>query len=138
MITPTSRAFDDYRAPVRLHEDALVALAAQLAMAIRLADAGDDAPVAESEAAQPAGEPVAVRHYPENDSVFLDDDYLIKGVAGSAHARHGIADEGAQGFVDGTVDVEALLRDGLELVHCFTPCWYVARRLKWAGCVDTG
>lgn len=68
-------------------EDALVALAAQLAMAIRLvqsqADAGDDAPAADSAPAQPAGEPVAVRHYPENDSVFLDDDYLIKGVAGS-------------------------------------------------------
>ncbi|WLI88401.1 GAF domain-containing protein [Massilia sp. R2A-15] len=66
-------------------EDALVALAAQLALAIRLvqADAVEDAPAADSAPAQPAGEPVAVRHYPENDSVFLDDDYLIKGVAGS-------------------------------------------------------
>lgn len=66
-------------------EDALVALAAQLAMAIRLvqADAGEDAPAVDTAPAQPAGEPVAVRHYPENDSVFLDDDYLIKGVAGS-------------------------------------------------------
>jgi adenylate cyclase len=26
---------------------------------------------------------VVVRHYGENDSIFLDDDYLIKGVAGS-------------------------------------------------------
>lgn len=66
-------------------EDALVALAAQLAMAIRLvqADAGEDAPAVDTAPAHPAGEPVAVRHYPENDSVFLDDDYLIKGVAGS-------------------------------------------------------
>ncbi|MFN4291077.1 MAG: GAF domain-containing protein [Permianibacter sp.] len=31
----------------------------------------------------PAGKPVVVQHYPENDSIFLDDDYLIKGVAGA-------------------------------------------------------
>lgn len=30
-----------------------------------------------------AGEPVTVRHYPADNSVFLGDDYLIKGVAGA-------------------------------------------------------
>ncbi|MCW5638405.1 MAG: GAF domain-containing protein, partial [Rubrivivax sp.] len=30
-----------------------------------------------------AGPPVTVRHYAADDSVFLDDDYLIKGVAGA-------------------------------------------------------
>lgn len=71
-------------------EDALVALANQLAMAIRIlqssADAPDEAPGVPAGGACPQGEPITVRHYPENDSVFLDDDYLIKGVAGSIFA----------------------------------------------------
>jgi adenylate cyclase len=71
-------------------EDALVALAAQLAMAIRMlqsaADAPDEAPAAQAQTAAPHGEPLLVRHFPENDSVFLGDDYLIKGVAGSIFA----------------------------------------------------
>src|SRR6185312_14621943 len=29
------------------------------------------------------GPPMLVRHYEENDSIFLGDDYLIKGVAGA-------------------------------------------------------
>jgi len=67
-------------------EDALVALAAQLALQIYtlpgLAEeaAGEQTPVF---AAPPQGEPVTVRHFGGNDSVFLDDDYLIKGVAGA-------------------------------------------------------
>jgi adenylate cyclase len=68
-------------------EDVLVSLAGQLGMAIHIvqsaAEAGDEPP---PEAAAPAainGTPLAVRHYPENDSVFLGDDYLIKGVAGA-------------------------------------------------------
>jgi adenylate cyclase len=66
-------------------EDALVALAGQLGMAIQLMPQGDA-----DEAAAPSAPPqrvpgptVVVRHYAENDSIFLDDDYLIKGVAGS-------------------------------------------------------
>lgn len=68
-------------------EDALVALANQLAMAIHMLQSSSDA--AEEVAASgghgecPRGEPLLVRHYPENDSIFLGDDYLIKGVAGS-------------------------------------------------------
>ncbi len=68
-------------------EDALVALAAQLGNALRAlheaeerVDAGDP-PAA---GAQPAvGAPVTVRHFAADDSVFLGDDYLIKGVAGA-------------------------------------------------------
>ncbi|HEY1042612.1 MAG TPA: GAF domain-containing protein [Telluria sp.] len=70
-------------------EDALVALAAQLGMAIHLlqtladdVEAGDDGRAG----SQPRGEPVVVRHFAGNDSVFLGDDYLIKGVAGSIFA----------------------------------------------------
>jgi adenylate cyclase len=66
-------------------EDALVALAGQLGLAMQLLQQGDA-----DESAGPSAPPlrapgpaVLVRHYRENDSIFLDDDYLIKGVAGS-------------------------------------------------------
>ena len=67
-------------------EDAAVALAGQLGMAMRLLQSEPEPPDEAPSAAEPAplaGPPVAVRHFAENDSVFLDDDYLIKGVAGS-------------------------------------------------------
>lgn len=71
-------------------EDALIALSAQLGLAleqIRAAqDDGDeiDATPPTAAAAVPrGGSPLTVRRYREDDSVFLDDDYLIKGVAGA-------------------------------------------------------
>jgi hypothetical protein len=76
-------------------EDALVALAAQFAAhataLARGALAGTDEPDAVSAAASlaappaaPAAEvPLRVRHYEADGSIFLDDDYLIKGVAGA-------------------------------------------------------
>lgn len=88
-------------------EDALVALGAQFAAQARgfvqCADAPDEAVAfaaapACGEAGSPAA-PLRVRHYAVDDSVFLDDDYLIKGVAGavlwkllSDHARDGRTD----------------------------------------------
>lgn len=70
-------------------EDALVALATQLGMAIHILQSqADEAEAADagSTGGAPAGEPVVVRHFVGNDSVFLGDDYLIKGVAGSIFA----------------------------------------------------
>jgi adenylate cyclase len=71
-------------------EDALLTLATQAAAQLgALADAVPaEAPPAETTApaaaAYPqAAEPLRVRHYAADDSVFLDDDYLIKGVAGA-------------------------------------------------------
>lgn len=75
-------------------EDALVTLAGQTGACIRLLQqAAEPLP---PESAEPPGEPaaertppvqegrtVSLRHYRENDSVFLDGDYLIKGVAGA-------------------------------------------------------
>lgn len=83
-------------------EDALVALGAQLGMAIHiqqsLADEPEGAPGAGA-GAQPGGEPLVVRHFAGNDSVFLGDDYLIKGVAGSIFAML-VADYTARGRTD--------------------------------------
>ena len=68
-------------------EDALVALAAQLGMAIHVlqqaADAQDDAPSTAAGKVATDGAPVTIRHYAADDSVFIGDDYLIKGVAGA-------------------------------------------------------
>lgn len=68
-------------------EDALAGIAAQLAVGMRLLQAGEaavDEPVAEAGApATQAGPPLAVRYFAENHSIFLGDDYLIKGVAGA-------------------------------------------------------
>lgn len=70
-------------------EDALVTLAGQLSLAIRLIQAQAE-PTEETapagpppEPAAPTGKPLEVRYYPENDSLFLGGEYLIKGVAGS-------------------------------------------------------
>jgi len=84
-------------------EDALVALAAQVAALahgfLACADAAPEDDPAGADAgmpATPAADPLRVRHYAADDSVFLDDDYLIKGVAGavlwrllSVHAAEG-------------------------------------------------
>jgi len=69
-------------------EDALVILAGQLALAIQVTtQVGGDAPevrgTTEPAAAPLIGTAIAVRRFPANDSVFIGDDYLIKGVAGA-------------------------------------------------------
>jgi len=66
-------------------EDALAAFGAQLGTAIQLLQqsVGDEDDTPEEAPRCPLGEPVTVRHYPADDSVFLGDDYLIKGVAGA-------------------------------------------------------
>jgi GAF domain-containing protein len=68
-------------------EDALVALAAQLGTAIRALQEAEAAPGPaagpEPKPSPAGGAPVQVRHFAADDSVFLGDDYLIKGVAGA-------------------------------------------------------
>jgi adenylate cyclase len=67
-------------------EDALVTVAGQLGGLVHVLQSAADAdepPAGPSRPAEVDGAPVTVRHYAENDSVFLDDDYLIKGVAGA-------------------------------------------------------
>lgn len=68
-------------------EDALVTLAAQFGALFRLLQAEGEAAEAAPSPVEPAAisaeAPVRVRHFAENDSVFLGEDYLIKGVAGN-------------------------------------------------------
>ena len=81
-------------------EDALVALAAQLGVAIRAMQETEDlhdAPRPPARRGAPSGgAQVVVRHFAADDSIFIGDDYLIKGVAGAIlrklladHAREG-------------------------------------------------
>lgn len=79
------------------HEDAFVALAAQLGFAMQLLEQNADRSDAEPEVLRTRdanGEAIVVRRYAADNSVFVEGDYLIKGVAGailwkllSDHAR---------------------------------------------------
>jgi hypothetical protein len=68
-------------------EDALVAVAAQIGTAItaleQAAEHHAEPPAPDGRRAPVSGSLVAIRHYAENDSLFIGDDYLIKGVAGA-------------------------------------------------------
>jgi adenylate cyclase len=68
-------------------EDALVALSAQLGTAIhalqQVSDTHEPAPVPSPSSGNVTGTAAVVRHYAADDSIFIDDDYLIKGVAGA-------------------------------------------------------
>src|SRR5262245_27442299 len=65
-------------------EDALVAGAAQLGTAIHAmqlaSEAHEPTPTAAHVDTTVSGATALVRHYPADDSIFIDDDYLIKGV----------------------------------------------------------
>jgi len=66
-------------------EDALAVIAAHLGMTMR-AIPHEEAGASPAAVAAPAPEParsLVVRHYQADDSIFLDHDYLIKGVAGA-------------------------------------------------------
>ena len=57
-------------------------LANQVAMALATLRTSDRGSAVRPPAADTAARPVEVKHYQEDDSVFLDNEYLIKGVAG--------------------------------------------------------
>lgn len=68
-------------------EDMLVTMAGHLGAAIDLMQASTDTPEAPGQATAPAQPPagatVQLRRFKSNDSIFIDDGYLIKGVAGA-------------------------------------------------------
>ncbi len=68
-------------------EDALLAVATQLGATIAAlqtaADANEESPAPSATSHPATGEPILIRHFAANDSVFIDNEYLIKGVAGA-------------------------------------------------------
>ncbi|KRD42438.1 histidine kinase [Acidovorax sp. Root275] len=86
-------------------EDLLVAIAGQLAAAIDLLQAAPEVTAEPQPAtARPpalSGAALRVRHFAANDSVFINDDYLIKGVAGAIFCKL-LRDHLASGRVDFT------------------------------------
>lgn len=72
-------------------EDALVAFAAPLGLAMlylqHAAEGQEEAPAPAGTPVSAGGRPVPIRHYAADHSVFIGDDYLIKGVAGAIFAR---------------------------------------------------
>lgn len=68
-------------------EDALVAFAAHLGMAIhyhqQVEEQAEELPANDHGKVESSGQPLLVRYFAGSDSIFLDDDYLIKGVAGA-------------------------------------------------------
>jgi hypothetical protein len=96
-------------------EDAFAALASHVgAIASLLGE--DDEPPSESAripgATSPGGATLSVRHYAENDSVFVGEDYLIKGVAGAILwrllRRH--ADEGRSDHTNRELRLDPAIR----------------------------
>lgn len=57
-------------------------IGSQVAMAMAAFRAGEAANVVSADRGAPAAAALQVKHYGEDDSVFLDNEYLIKGVAG--------------------------------------------------------
>ncbi len=68
-------------------EDALVVLASYVGTVAAMFEEGEandaERPVVRAAAPAPRGAPIRVRRYAENDSIFVGDEYMIKGVAGA-------------------------------------------------------
>lgn len=68
-------------------EDAVVAIAQHLGLAAQLlgqsAERPDERPGQVNKTPAPSGQPASIRHYAADDTIFVDDSYLIKGVAGA-------------------------------------------------------
>ena len=97
-------------------EDALCVLAAVVANSTDLYEA-DAEPAAQdgrvaASPAQPSGPSLRVRHYAENDSIFVDEDYLIKGVAGAILWRlvRGYVDERRTDYTNRELRLDPAIR----------------------------
>jgi adenylate cyclase len=84
-------------------EDMLVAIAGQLGATMELVqvagDAAEATPVPAEPEAKASGEPLHLRRFAGTDSIFVGDDYLIKGVAGAILWKL-LRDHAAQGRCD--------------------------------------
>jgi len=98
------------------HEDALVALAGQLGTCMQLleatAESSEEVRAARTPQWNPSGRPLTVRRYTANNSVFLGEDYLIKGVAGAIFWKLAVdyAREGRTEFTNRELRLDPAIR----------------------------
>jgi adenylate cyclase len=68
-------------------EDAVVAIAQHLGLAAHMleqaGERSEELPRKPAGSPQPSGQAASIRHYRADDTIFIDDNYLIKGVAGA-------------------------------------------------------
>jgi putative methionine-R-sulfoxide reductase with GAF domain len=97
-------------------EDALAVLAGQIAGALTLLQPADAEPPAQAVhgGQAPAGGAVTVRRFAQDNSVFLDGDYLIRGVAGAIFWKLA-RDQAAHGRCEFTTRELRLAADELRL-----------------------
>ena len=94
-------------------EQVLSLVAAQLAAQLAVGGRAPDREAPEQPAAAPAeGRPFKVRHYPFDDSVFIDETYVIKGVPGRLliHFLRAWSQDGRGDFTNREVRLDAALR----------------------------
>jgi len=96
-------------------EDALVVIAAQLAFAIEvLTQAADEhaEPAASVPATVAHGAPLTIRHFTADHSIFIGDEYLIKGVAGAIAWKllHDFVQQGRVAFTNRELRLDPALK----------------------------
>lgn len=105
----------EFFAFTREDEDALALIGAQLAAGLRSAELEARAaasPLAEPVAPPPAAAPLRVKYFTHDDSLFLDDAYVIKGVPGRLlfHFLKAYAEEGRREFSNREIRLDRSLR----------------------------
>jgi hypothetical protein len=97
-------------------EDALMVLASHVGAVAALLEDDRHAPEDDAQPARspvsPSGTPLRLRRYVENDSIFVDEDYLIKGVAGGILWRllRGHLEEGRSEYTNRELRLDPSIR----------------------------
>lgn len=97
----------------REDEDALALVAGQLAATMALVEREtEDAPAAPPATQALEGERIRIRYYPYDDSIFIGEDYLIRGIPGRLlhHFLRAHLDEGRRDFTNRELRLDSRLR----------------------------